>query len=336
MTLEFGLLLPHFGGQADARAIVRRAARAESLGFASLWVRDHLFLGAPAGGDGGSLDFLEALTVLTAVGTATETVRLGTAALVPLRHPLYTALVAATMSRFLGPRLVFGVGGGSTEKEFAALGLAGTSRIDLLLANMAIMRRAWTGETFSWSDPPFSFADVAIHPVPAQGSIPFWYCGDTPRAARLAAEHCEGWLPGRITLETIRARIALMDETSRRIGRRRPVAGVAALTSIARTRREAEDAIDIGPLLRTANAERFWVRPASGEFESRADLEGMLICGAPEDVVGQVQRLERAGVEHVVFDFRLGFDRWDEQMELVGREVLPAFAGTGSTHRPGR
>ena len=34
-----------------------------------------------------------------------------------------------------------------------------------------------------------------------------------------------------------------------------------------------------------------------------------------------------AGVDHVVFDCRMTFERFDEQMELLAEGVLPALAG---------
>ena len=41
-AMKFGLLMPHFGGHASRRAVLDGAVLAESFGFDSLWVRDHL------------------------------------------------------------------------------------------------------------------------------------------------------------------------------------------------------------------------------------------------------------------------------------------------------
>jgi alkanesulfonate monooxygenase SsuD/methylene tetrahydromethanopterin reductase-like flavin-dependent oxidoreductase (luciferase family) len=65
------------------------------------------------------------------------------------------------------------------------------------------------------------------------------------------------------------------------------------------------------------------VKPASGRFETIDDLEGMLLYGTPEHIVDQVGRLREAGADHIVFDMRLTFGRWQEQIDLLGREVLP-------------
>ena len=39
--MRFGLLLPHFGSHATRALLLEIAVEAESLGFDSLWVRDH-------------------------------------------------------------------------------------------------------------------------------------------------------------------------------------------------------------------------------------------------------------------------------------------------------
>lgn len=47
-------------------------------------------------------------------------------------------------------------------------------------------------------------------------------------------------------------------------------------------------------------------------------------CGTtPGDVVEQCLRLRGAGVGHPVFDFRLSFPQWKEQIQMLGEEVLP-------------
>jgi alkanesulfonate monooxygenase SsuD/methylene tetrahydromethanopterin reductase-like flavin-dependent oxidoreductase (luciferase family) len=65
------------------------------------------------------------------------------------------------------------------------------------------------------------------------------------------------------------------------------------------------------------------VKPASGRFETAADIEGSLVVGTPEEVVAQTRRFEDVGVDHIVFDTRLSFNRWFENIDLLGRRVVP-------------
>lgn len=53
--------------------------------------------------------------------------------------------------------------------------------------------------------------------------------------------------------------------------------------------------------------------------------------GDPGEAVAEIRKFERLGVEHLVFDFRFKFDRWFDQIELLGAEVLPKIPVTAAT-----
>jgi alkanesulfonate monooxygenase SsuD/methylene tetrahydromethanopterin reductase-like flavin-dependent oxidoreductase (luciferase family) len=339
MGLKFGLLLPHFGVYAEPDRMLRGAARAEALGFDSVWVRDHLIFEPHGEFEQPSTTFYEALTVLTAVGAVTERIGLGTGALIPFRHPLHTALTTAAMSNLFPGRLIVGMGGGNADRQFAAVGLGGVFRPDLVRSNANILRRLWTGDGVSYQDEHYSFEGVSMEPKPPGAPPPFWYCGNTPASVRRAVEFCDGWLPGRIGLATLTKRVASLAELSQQAGRERPTVGVIPSTSVERSRAEALSYLNIEGLLAWANHARFWVKPASGRFSTAEDLAGVMVAGSPEEVAAQCVELHRAGVDHLIFDLRLKFQRWFHQIEMLGSEVLPrvrelAAAGQGTRSRP--
>ena len=76
--MKFGISLPNNHGVASIRDLVGLAVRVEQLGFASVWVSEHLFHSSYVAERLGDKPYHEALTVLTAVACATEKVRLGT------------------------------------------------------------------------------------------------------------------------------------------------------------------------------------------------------------------------------------------------------------------
>jgi len=43
--------------------------------------------------------------------------------------------------------------------------------------------------------------------------------------------------------------------------------------------------------------------------------------------VRESRAFEQAGADHIVFDLRLRFTDWYEQIDLLGNEVLPALRG---------
>lgn len=321
--MKFGLLMPHFGDYADRDMILDGARRAEELGFDSVWVRDHLVFEPHGEFENPNRDFFEPLTVLTAIGAVTQEITLGTATLIPFRHPLVTALTLASMTHMVGPRLIAGWGAGTFDHEFEAVGMGGIFRPELVESNARISKLVFSEDEVEYSDDHFEFKDVSLYPKPA-GKIPFWYGGATPASARRAAEYCDGWIPGRITLKTIEKRVEKMREIVAENGRPMPTVGVVPPTTVAETEEEAWAGTSVDGLLKWANERgKWWVKPESGRFETAEDIEGSLIAGTPEEVVEQTRRFEEVGVDHLVFDTRLSFDRWFKSIDLLGREVIP-------------
>lgn len=322
--MKFGLLLPHFGEHANKENILEGSKLAEDVGFDSVWVRDHLVFEPHGEMEKPNREFYDALTTLTAIGAVTEKLQLGTGSLIPFRHPLLTALMAGTMSHLLGPdRLILGFGAGTFDHEFEAIGWGGYDRVEMVRSNAEILKRVFTENNVDYSDDIFSFKDVSIEPKPLGGRVPFWYCGATPRSARLAVEFCDGWMPGRISLGTMAKRIETMRELSAEQGKTMPTVAVIPPTSIEETREKALKHVNIPGLLAWANKAKFAVKPPSGTFETVEDLEGQLIVGSPDEAVTEIQKFKDLGTEHLVFDFRFKFDRFFEQIELLGKEVLP-------------
>jgi alkanesulfonate monooxygenase SsuD/methylene tetrahydromethanopterin reductase-like flavin-dependent oxidoreductase (luciferase family) len=143
-------------------------------------------------------------------------------------------------------------------------------------------------------------------------------------------------MPGRISMRTLERRLRTIDELSAAAGRARPALGVIPPTSIETTREEALAHVNVEGLLAWANKARFTVRPPSGRFETVADLEGQLVAGTPDDVVAECRKFDALGLDHLVFDLRFRFDRWFEQVERLGREVLPRLGAplaVGGSHR---
>jgi alkanesulfonate monooxygenase SsuD/methylene tetrahydromethanopterin reductase-like flavin-dependent oxidoreductase (luciferase family) len=320
---KYGLLLPHFGEEADREKLLTGAQRAEALGFDSLWVRDHLVFEPHGEMEKPNRAFYEALITLTAVGTVTSRIELGTGSLIPFRHPLVTGLMASTITQLVGPRLILGFGAGTYDHEFDVVGMGGWDRVELVRHNVEILRKVMAENSVSYQSEYFSFDDVTIEPKPVGGAIPLWYCGATPRSARLAVEFCDGWMPGRISLLTLRQRVQTIETLSAEQGRPRPTIAVIPPTSVEKTREAALQHVNVPGLLAWANKARFVVKPPSGRFETVEDLQGQLIVGSPDDAVADCEKLVAAGVEHIVFDFRFKFDKWFEQINLLGTEVLP-------------
>jgi probable F420-dependent oxidoreductase len=192
-------LLPH-------RAMAEVAARAESLGFESVWVPEHLVFPTeirsryPYTANGippirVDAPHLDPLVTLTHIAAATHSIRLGTNVyILPLRHPLVTARVAVSVDHFSGGRLTLGVGAGWMEEEFVAAGIDFATRGARMRECVRALRALWTESEPSFHGKFFDFGPVKFEPKPMQRpSIPLVFGGETDVALRRAAALGDGW-----------------------------------------------------------------------------------------------------------------------------------------------
>ena len=97
--MELGINGTGLVQKADTQAVIEHARQAQSDGFSNYWIAEH-----PTGG-------FDALTVLTAVGSALPDLNVGTAIIPTMpRHPTVLAAQATTTNHILGGRLTLGIG----------------------------------------------------------------------------------------------------------------------------------------------------------------------------------------------------------------------------------
>jgi alkanesulfonate monooxygenase SsuD/methylene tetrahydromethanopterin reductase-like flavin-dependent oxidoreductase (luciferase family) len=321
MATRFGLLVPHFGVEADQDLLIAGAQLAEKLGFDSLWVRDHLVF-HPHGMEGTDRTFIEPFVALTYLAGVTESIGLGAATIIPFRHPINMAYSVASMSWMTRRKFDLGIGSGNFQHEFEVIGQGTIDRPAMMKEQTQIARKLWTGETLEWHSELYDFSDVDLKPQPVH-PVPVWWGGATPASVRLAVDFCEGWLPGRITFPTYEVRVAKARELAAEQGKPMIMVGAVPVTSIADTREEAIGHMNVPGLIKNANAQKFWLKPEGGEFTTFEELDGSVLAGTPDDVVAGIQRYQQIGADLLIIDFRMRFPDWLEQIERFAREVLP-------------
>ena len=118
--MRLGVHLPQYGRAASPEAIASVAVRAEELGFADVWVSDHVAIPASQGYPSPYL--FDPVLTLGWAAAATSRIRLGTSVMVvPQHHPLQLANQLASLDRLSGGRLTLGAGVGWSKAEFEAL-----------------------------------------------------------------------------------------------------------------------------------------------------------------------------------------------------------------------
>jgi len=218
--MQFGLSLPHFRQVASPEAIRRVAQQAEHLGYDGIWVSDHIVIPDSAVDRFGSV-FYEPLTVLAFAAACTATIRLGTTVLiVPYRNPVVTAKVLSTLDVLSSGRVTVGVGVGSTEDEFKALGVPFKERGALSDEYIAVFKTLWTQDTPAFHGQYVHFDKIAFEPKPVQKPhIPIWIGGNSKRAIRRAVALGDGWHPTRPLVGDVKAGVAYLREVCAQRGR---------------------------------------------------------------------------------------------------------------------
>jgi alkanesulfonate monooxygenase SsuD/methylene tetrahydromethanopterin reductase-like flavin-dependent oxidoreductase (luciferase family) len=288
-------------------------------------VRDHLVF-EPHGIEGSDNTHIEGLLVLSSIAAATKTISLGTSMAICHRHPIHLAQLFAGLSTISKGRVIMGMGLGGFPHEFAAAGFPTgiQERAELVRSNIEICRRLWAGEQLSFENEFFRFQDVALKPIPVQ-PIPIWYGGGTPAACRRAVEYCDGWMPARTTFLTFRKLMGYIAELCEKAAKPMINAAVMPFTSVDRSRELAVSKAHVAPLIAEANKFATWVKPPSGQFSTLDDIRGLVLAGTPADIVHDSRAYEEAGANHIVYDLRFRYADWFEQIEILGREVLPAL-----------
>jgi alkanesulfonate monooxygenase SsuD/methylene tetrahydromethanopterin reductase-like flavin-dependent oxidoreductase (luciferase family) len=331
MATRFGLLVPHFGVEADQDLLIDGARLAERSGIDSLWVRDHLVF-HPHGMEGTDRTFIEPFITLTFLAGVTESIGLGAATIIPFRHPINMAYSVASMSWITRRRFDLGIGAGNFQHECDVIGQGDINRPQMMKEQTLIARKLWTGESVEWHSELYDFDDVDLKPQPLY-PVPVWWGGATPASARLAVDFCEGWLPGRITFPTYELRVNKIREMCAEQGKPMIMTGAVPVTSIDRSYEDAVGRMNVPGLIKNANAQKFWVKPEGGEFTKIEELDGSILAGSPDDIVRGVQRYQEIGTDLLIFDFRMRFPDWLQQIEVLAKEVLPRVQQPAATAR---
>lgn len=310
--MKFGVMLPHYRQLAGTEAIARVAVAAEQMGYDSVWVSDHIVVpdqDVERYGKG----YYDLFTVLGYVSAITQRVSLGTSILIlPLRNPLQVAQVAATVDQLSKGRLILGVGVGSAEPEYRALGVSWNERGAITDEALKVLKHVWTADAPEFQGNYFEFSGINSFPQPLQQPYPpIWIGGGSRRALRRAAEFGDAWHPTRPSFKLLEEGVPRLQELAARAGREPGSIQVAA--------RHPMKILDRAP------------EPAPAESTNAWPL-----FGVEEQVKEAVQRFQEAGVNHLVMDTFYSIPELHEEtvdsvlhtMERFARVVLPLFAGT--------
>ena len=288
--MKFGIILPNYGPQSSTSGLRKVTAKAESLGYESVWTTDHVLLPQSDSARFGQL--YEAITTLCFLAGQTSSIRLGISSLVlPQRNPIVVAKQIATLDALSKGRAMLCVGAGWSAGEYKNLGSNFEDRGQRMDEAIDLLRALWSsdlGESISFNGENYHFQDAVFSPTPVQaGGPPIWVGGHSKAAIRRAVERGDGWHPSSLSLQAF---TALAREYLKIPGSRRA-------TLSARLRLSFDN----------------------------SDPTAQLI-GPPDTIVNTLLGYQRAGLQYAVIS--LPGETSSEQIEAMGQfseDVAPPF-----------
>lgn len=220
--LKFGMFLPFYAFQAKEPKkyydhIKNIVLECEKAGYDSVWLDDHLMYN--------NWPILESWTVLSALSSLTNKIRLGTmVSCIQHRNPALLAKTAATLDVISNGRLEFGIGAGVQEAEHVAYGFGfpkPSIRLERLDEALEVITRLWTQEKTSYDGKYYKLKDAVCEPKPLQKPHPpITVGGSGEKLLKVTAQYADrfdwGFLP---SVEAYKNKLEVLENHCKSVGR---------------------------------------------------------------------------------------------------------------------
>ena len=268
--MDYGLVLPSLGDEANRDGIMAAVELAEEHGFTDVWATDHILIDHAGAEDYGRI--YEAITTLAWIAGRSRAIRLGASVIVvPMRNAVVLAKQLATLDALSEGRLIAGFGVGWNAAEFANVGVAERfhERGAYTDEVIAVCRHLWSGSREPFHGRFHTFDDFYFQPLPAQGvNVPIWLGGRDERALRRVGRQADAYHASAASPSALAGRIPVVREAAEAAGRPMP-----------RLSGRARVELDAG-------AESFYT-----------------MHGRPADVAADIRAFADLGVDHLALAF---------------------------------
>jgi len=308
LSNTFGIAMRNFTAYPqlpDARELVEYGVRMEELGFDSLWVWDHILLGVDP-----HFPIIDALSLLTAVGARTKTIKLGTGILVlPLRNPVLLAKQLSSMDLLTDGRLLLGMASGWYKREFDSVGVPFEKRGKIMDESLSIMNRLWTEPMVAWDSPPYNMKAGVMYPKPKR-RVPILIGGYVDRVLKRAAVAADGWLTYFYTPESFTKSWKKVCDFAAEAGKDpATLMNANQLPIMVGNSRAAVE----GPMNEWLSKEWDY---ASWSESTKASA----IMGTVDECVAQLKAHLSVGVQKIIF---VPYQYRPDQVEVIAKEIIP-------------
>ena len=306
--VEFGVMLRQ--QKIEFSDIMDAAKLCDRLGFDSVWFYDHV-LGQGIIG----IDILEPWTLMSALSSVTENIRIGTMVLCNgFRHPPLLAKMAATLDYISGGRVEIAIGAGWFEEEFRAYGYDFPNvktRIAMLKESAEVLKLLWTEEEASYEGNFYKLNGAFCNPKPIQKPhIPVTIGGSGEKhLLKVVAEIADEWnCPATSALEFDRKYDVL----------KRHCKDLARDVNEIRLSQQT-----VCVLVNNENELEEKLEKGQRRYGFFGDVGKLGIVGTPEQCIGKIKSDQDKGISKYTIFFSDVLKK--ETLELFAREVIPEF-----------
>lgn len=302
---KIGICFVNPAPQVQPGYVTRLAKKCEESGVHSLWVIDRI-----------AYDNLEPVSVLTAAAAVTRKIRLGTSVLLAAtRHPALLAKTVATLDFLSGGRVTLGIGFGSRENDFTAVGIPFEKRGTRAVEGIQLMKRLWTEENVSHKGRFYQVENLTIGPKPIQSPHPpIWTGGSAETSLKRAATLADGYICGSSAIPEFPSVWEKVANYATTAGRNPQEIEKAALAFIAVNDNKAK----------AVEACNDYLKRYYGKV--RMDVEKYWAVGPPQTCAERITSYFSKGLDTLI----LGLVIPDlNQLDLLGEKVLPLVKTDG-------
>jgi probable F420-dependent oxidoreductase len=208
------------------------AQQAETDGFDSIWLADHLLYRKPEEPTRG---IWECWTILSALAEATQRVEIGTLVLCnSFRNPAILAKMATAADEVSGGRLILGIGAGWNEPEYQAFGMPYDHRVDRFEEALQILKPLLQEGHVDFEGRYYQARDCDDLPRgPRASGPPLMVGSEGPRMLRLTAQYADLWNIGYMgEPSTMAEPFAKIEAACGEVGRDPATLGITALIGL--------------------------------------------------------------------------------------------------------
>ena len=302
-------------GSVDMGMVKAFVARAEVLGYHSLWVQEMLTGPTPC---------LEPIGLLCFAAAATGDIRLGTAMVISTtRNPVLLAKEFSTLDQMSDGRLIIGLALGGRPRQYPLFGAPADRRGRHFVEGLEVMQALWEHPRASYKGHFWVLDGEAMEPKPAQRPRPpIWFGGRHPDGLKRAVRYADGWMgAGSTTTAQFRGHVQTLRQSLQQSGRDPSTFPISKRVYVALDDDER----------RAERRLQEWFEPRYGNAEMASEVS---VWGSASRCLQGLAEIVEAGAHMLMLN--PVFDHL-EHLEALNREVvphLPAATGHGPAAIP--